>query len=84
VLLGCTHFPIFRQSLQRLLGDGVKIIDSAQTTAASVAQALAAGGLLAQRAGETVFLATDGVQRFQRVGAGFLGEALPAVELVDI
>jgi hypothetical protein len=40
--------------------------------------------LLAQRGGETVFLATDGVQRFQRVGAGFLGDALPAVELVDI
>ena len=84
VLLGCTHFPVFRQSLQRLLGDGVQIIDSAQTTAVSVAQALAAGGLLAQRGGETVFLATDGVQRFQRVGAGFLGDPLPAVELVDI
>ena len=62
----------------------MQIIDSAHTTAASVAQALAAGGLLARLGGETVFLATDGVQRFQRVGAGFLGDALPAVELVDI
>jgi hypothetical protein len=40
--------------------------------------------LLAQRGGETVFLATDGVQRFQRVGATFLGKALPDVELVDL
>lgn len=84
VLLGCTHFPIFRRSLQRLLGDGVRIIDSAQTTAASVAQALAAEGLLAQNPGKTVFMATDGVQRFQRVGATFLGEALLDVELVDL
>lgn len=84
VLLGCTHFPIFRQSLQRLLGGGVQIIDSAQTTAAVVAQALAADGLLAPSGGNTAFMATDGVQRFQRVGARFLGEALPEVELVDI
>jgi len=84
VLLGCTHFPVFRDALQRLLGDGVQIIDSAQTTAASVAGALAADGLLSQSGGKTVLMATDGVRRFQRVGAAFLGEALPAVELVDI
>lgn len=84
VLLGCTHFPIFRQSLGRLLGDGVHIIDSAQTTALAVAHGLAADGLLTQGGGNAVFLATDGVQRFQRVGATFLGEPLPDVALVDI
>ena len=40
LLLGCTHFPVFRDSLQRLLGDGVRVIDSAQTTASTVAAAL--------------------------------------------
>jgi hypothetical protein len=29
-------------------------------------------------------LATDGVARFQRVGAVFMGASLPNVELVDI
>jgi glutamate racemase len=84
VLLGCTHFPIFRDGLQRLLGDDVNIIDSAQTTAATVAQALEAEGSLSQVGGSSVFLATDGVQRFQRVGATFMGESLTNVQLVDI
>ena len=84
LLLGCTHFPVFRDSLQRLLGDGVRVIDSAQTTASAVAAALTEHGLAAAHGGKTVFLATDGVARFQRVGAIFMGGGLPSVELVDI
>ncbi|HCD28927.1 MAG TPA: glutamate racemase, partial [Gammaproteobacteria bacterium] len=32
----------------------------------------------------TQFLATDGVDRFRRVGEYFLGQVLPAVEWVDL
>ena len=87
LLLGCTHFPVFRDALQRLLGDGVRVIDSAQTTAATVAAALTEHGLSSAYGGRTVFLATDGVARFQRVGAVFMGASLDSladVELVDI
>jgi glutamate racemase len=84
LLLGCTHFPVFRDPLQRLLGDGVRVIDSAQTTASTVAAALTEHGLASAHGGKTVFLATDGVARFQRVGAVFMGASLPNVELVDI
>lgn len=84
LLLGCTHFPIFSQQLQELLGDDVRVIDSAQTTAAAVARKLGDQGLISSLGGKTGFLATDGVPRFQRVGAIFLGEPLVEVELVDI
>jgi hypothetical protein len=40
--------------------------------------------LASAHGGKTVFLATDGVARFQRVGAVFMGASLPNVELVDI
>jgi glutamate racemase len=85
--LGCTHFPVFRDALQRLLGDGVRVIDSAQTAASTVAAALTEHGLASAHGGKTVFLATDGVARFQRVGAVFMGgslDSLANVELVDI
>ena len=92
LLLGCTHFPIFTAQLKQLLGEGVRVVDSAQTTAATVAAAMQAQNLVADAdsdadadgGGNVVFMATDGVQRFQRVGAVFLGEALPNVELVDL
>ena len=84
LVLGCTHFPVFRTRLQQLLGPKVQVIDSAQTTAGSVATALQSEGLLSDRGGNTQFLATDGVERFQRVGPTFLAESIAGVELVDL
>ena len=83
LLLGCTHFPVFREQLQLLAGESVTIVDSAQTTAAQVAKALA-GLPAAAEPGVRTLLATDDVARFRRVGQHFLGEALEDVELVDI
>lgn len=84
VLLGCTHFPIFRDKLRTHLKAGVKIVDSAQTTAQQVAYALGrvAGRVGDKNHGQIKFLATDGVERFQRVGAYFFGQAIEAAELV--
>jgi len=63
-------------------------VDSAVTTAAVVRETLAAKGGLAdsQQPGTLKLLATDGVNRFARVGGRFLGEPLTAadVQLVDL
>ncbi|MCX7059007.1 MAG: glutamate racemase, partial [Proteobacteria bacterium] len=66
---------------------GVTLVDSAATTARAVAQLLAQRGLASPLAvGATHFLATDGAERFARVGSIFLGRPLLAaeVELVDV
>ena len=90
LLLGCTHFPVFRPSLDTLLdehaGRHIVVVDSADTTAAAVSSALHSEGLLGARpsAGSTRYLATDGVARFTQVGAHFLGDAITGVELVDL
>jgi glutamate racemase len=55
VILGCTHYPALSRTLADLLGPGVALIDSAQTTADVVARELAAAGLTApRRPGRTV------------------------------
>jgi glutamate racemase len=87
VLLGCTHFPLFRQQIETLVGAGVSVVDSAQTTAAVVAEDLSKHNLLrnAPTANHQMqFLATDGVERFRKVGGFFFGGALSHVELVDL
>jgi glutamate racemase len=88
LVLGCTHFPVLAPALHKVLGPAVAIVDSAATTAVALADVLARRGVLRddQAAGTVTLLATDGPERFARVGAVFLGRPLaPAdVDIVDL
>jgi len=88
-ILGCTHFPLLAGPIARALGDGIRIVDSATTTAAAVRSVLAELNLAAPRSDGTErvnLVATDGATRFARVGSSFLGrEFSPAdIEVTDI
>lgn len=88
LLLGCTHFPLLEQPIRRVLGPGVDIVDSAETTAAAVEQALRALRAFNPQsgAGRALFLTTDDAERFARTGAVFLGQDLTweDIELVNL
>ena len=88
VILGCTHFPLLRNTFAEVLDQRVAIVDSASTTAAAARELLSERALLNdQRApGHLELLATDGATRFARVGGQFLGQALTwkDVTLVDL
>lgn len=88
IILGCTHFPLLRDTIAAIAGDDVEVIDSANTTASVVATLLADHGTLndAVAPGALVLLATDGITRFARVGGQFLGQSLGAadVQLIDL
>jgi len=85
VLLGCTHFPVLKQSLQDYLGDEAVIVDSATEIAATVKQALVDAKLAGNKHQPTEYLVTDLPERFSRIGEIFLGEAIPIerIQLVD-
>jgi glutamate racemase len=88
LVLGCTHFPVLKNVIARVVGDDVVLVDSAATTAEAVAQLLAECGLA--RSGKLQephrFLATDAPDRFARVGENFLGSPIDPglVELIDL
>ncbi len=88
IILGCTHFPILRETIAAAAGAAVRVVDSAVTTAAVVHEILSSEKGLAesQEPGRLKLLATDGVTRFARVGGQFLGEPLTAenVHLIDL
>lgn len=87
LLLGCTHFPVSGGPIRRAEGDGVAVIDSAQTTATAVAGLLTQAGLARpQGPGRVQLLATDSPERFAAVGAVFSGAPIAQgeVELVDL
>lgn len=92
LVLGCTHFPLLARAIAAALGPDIAIVDSAATTAREVAAVLGAapsGGAyhpMMQTSPRYTMLATDGRERFARVGATFLGLPLApeAVEIVDL
>jgi glutamate racemase len=92
LVLGCTHFPMLRQTLRAVIGEQVAIVDSAATTAVTAHALLRQRGLV--NGGERPpaaavplrLLATDSAARFATVGARFLGRPIAAheVELIDL
>lgn len=88
VILGCTHFPLLRNTFASVFDAGTSIVDSASTTASAAKQLLAelALGNDQSAPGTLQLLATDGATRFARVGGQFLGETLTYkdVTLVDL
>jgi len=70
LVLGCTHYPLFKPLLADLLGPGVALIDSAEATAAVVAKRLHA---VPGEPVEPTFYLTDLPHTFSQVAARFLG-----------
>ncbi|HXF94782.1 MAG TPA: glutamate racemase [Gemmatimonadales bacterium] len=86
LVLGCTHYPLLKPLLTRVMGPGVALVDSAEETARAAAQELEARGLLAEAgaAARHRFVVSDDEPHFRRVGAKFLGERLTEVEVVPL
>ena len=88
LVLGCTHFPALADAIRNVLSDGVRIVDSAETTALAVeAELQAQSGLNAQTGdGQSAFMTTDDAARFARVGSTFIGHPLEEshIELVNL
>jgi glutamate racemase len=88
LVLGCTHFPALKDTISRVAGGGITLVDSAATTAAAVERLLVKANLTHSVSPPAAprFLATDAPERFARVGEIFLGRRIPpdAVELVDL
>jgi glutamate racemase len=83
VVLGCTHYPLLKPVLARVLGESVRLIDSAAETAAEARRVLTKNSLEAPATSQPVrrFVASDDSSQFLRLGQRFLGRALDAVEL---
>jgi glutamate racemase len=84
LVLGCTHYPLLKSLLCRLLGPGVTLIDSAAETAAEIGRVLRERQLEAPPGGETPthrFVASDDPLQFLQLGQRFLGDAIEGVEV---
>jgi glutamate racemase len=86
VILGCTHYPLVRPLLQRVLGRGVTLISSGQAIAQEVERHLENAGLEApaDRRGTYGFMCSGDPEEFRRVGTRFLQLPLGDVRHIEV
>ena len=84
LLLGCTHYPLLRPLLERLVPAGVTIVDSAESTAAAVREQIGISNSPSPIKSSLQCFATDSMEKFRRLGEKFLGRAIENVQHVDV
>lgn len=82
VLLACTHYPLMRTVLERVLGNGVELIEPASLCAMEAFRYLKEEKLLNGQKGKPshLFFASDDPDKFRRLGEIFLGAKIERVE----
>lgn len=75
LILGCTHYPLLKNVLRKVLGPKVKLVDSAEEVAFDVRALLEKNGAGRQgpRKARYQFLVSDEPAHFQKLARRFLG-----------
>jgi glutamate racemase len=82
LVLGCTHYPLLKPLIADIVGPGVRLIDSAEETAADTRRMLSSNSLeSAEREGSYRFIASDDPQQFLTLGQRFFGASIEHVEV---
>jgi glutamate racemase len=86
LVLGCTHYPLLKPLLARVMGPGVRLIDSAEETARVVMETLVSSGQEAPPGAPVThrFTVSDDEPRFLAVGSRFMGERLSKADVVTL
>jgi len=89
LVLGCTHYPLLRPLIERAVPEGMKVIDSAESTAEAAARLFNGRAKCRSEKDnelttEIRCFATDSVDKFERLGSRFLGRPTGTVQLVDL
>lgn len=89
LILGCTHYPMIRKTLQRIMGDDVRLINPAYETARELKVMLEEQELLSDRApglGTNVhrFYVSDAAERFQEFANSILKYGILSAKVINI
>ena len=86
VVLGCTHYPLLKSAIRRILGKGVRLIDSATQTARAVKKVIHEKNIYNRRKskGNYIFYVSDEPRLFEKIGSRFLGSKIVNIKKVDV
>lgn len=75
IILGCTHFPIIKSIIGRIVGDEITLIDTGKETARAAAEILKSRDMLSGAADHertTCYFVSDSADNFERLASVFL------------
>ncbi len=84
LILGCTHYPLLKAAIRRVTNGQIRLVDSAESTAARVRRILQTNRLQAQRRvapAHRIFV-TGSPDRFRAVAKVLFGSQLPPIVTV--
>lgn len=86
LLLGCTHYPLLVNSISKVMGSDVTLVNPAQGTAKEVKRILEERDALGEgrHSSQYSFFVSDFGQQFKEIGSRFLGREIEWVEKIDI
>ena len=95
LVLGCTHYPLIKPLLRRVVPDSIAIVDSAESTAHAIFDELKFRSQPSAKRSATVerrsphaprftFYVTDSVEKFTRMAPLFLGHPVLDVHHIDL
>lgn len=86
LILGCTHYPLLKELLGRIMGQEISLIDTAEATAKAVERRLGEKNLLRKgnRKAAYKFFVSDDPEKFLQLGRRFLGKSIDKAERVNL
>ncbi|MBS1518808.1 MAG: glutamate racemase [Bacteroidetes bacterium] len=86
LILGCTHYPILKNTISGVLGKKIKLIDSGEEAAKEVKRILEQEDMLnnQKKNGVHKFYVTDFQKKFKEISERFLGQPIHDVKKVKL
>ena len=86
VILGCTHYPLMKNVIKKILGRKIILVDSATEVTKKVANILLQKNLTRKGggSGKKYFYVSDAPEKFKQLGKIFLGKTITKVTKINI
>ena len=85
IILGCTHYPLLKDTIKKVIGKNINIIDSATAVATAVKNLLEKNNLLKEKGkGRYEFYVSDDPEKFKKLGSKFFNNKINKVTKVEL
>lgn len=90
LVLGCTHYPLLHDTISKVMGDSVVLINSASEVVKSISAVLKQYNIentdagTDGQAGSNLFFTSDSVDKFRLLGSAFLNRPIEKAVKIDI
>jgi len=84
LVLGCTHYPLLKPIIGRVMGPSVQLVDSAVETAREMKRVIQSEDIVGGNGnGHFSVILSDTSPTFEEIARRFLGRGIPEIELVS-